>query len=86
MLEHNKPSIMEPTRLVVEILIKYGFACKINDDIVASAIEFIVPGNHVLSNQEYDDEELSTHYYDLSICSCIHILDFSKSILPIVLP
>ena len=78
MLEHNKPSIMEPTRLVVEILIKYGFASKISDNIVASASEFVVPGNHVLSNQEYGDDELSTHYYDLSICSCIHILDFTK--------
>lgn len=78
MLEHNKPSIMEPTRLVVEILIKYGFASKINDNIVASAIEFVVPGNHVLSNREYGDDELSTHYYDLSLCSCIHILDFTK--------
>lgn len=80
MEEHNKPSIMEPTRLVVELLIKYGFAAKVNENIVASAIEFIVPGNHVLSNGEYDDkEELSTHFYDLSICSSIHILDWEKS-------
>ena len=78
MLEHNKPSIMEPTRLVVEILIKYGFASKINDDIVASAIEFVIPGNHVLSNFDYGNDELSTHYYDLSICSCIHILNWDK--------
>ena len=75
MIEHNKPSIMEPTRLVVELLIKYGFACKINDSLVASAIEFIVPGSHVLSNGGYENEELSTHFYDLEICGCIHVLD-----------
>ncbi|WP_296875199.1 GNAT family N-acetyltransferase [uncultured Methanobrevibacter sp.] len=81
MEEHNKPSIMEPTRFVVELLIKYGFALKVNDDIVASAIEFVIPGSHVMSNAAYDNEELSTHFYDLSICSSIHILDWkNKSI------
>ena len=78
MQEHNKPSIMEPTRLVVELLVEYGFACKINENIVASAIEFIVPGEHVITNNEYSNDELSTHYYDLSVCSCIHILDWNK--------
>ena len=48
MKEQNKPSIVEPTRLVVELLIRYGFAKKITDNIVASSIEFIVPGAHVL--------------------------------------
>lgn len=79
MVEHNKPSIMEPTRLVVELLIKYGFASKINENIVASAIEFVIPGDHVYSNFDYDNDELSTHFYDLSICGSIHILDIDKS-------
>lgn len=74
MRQHNKPSIMEPTRFVVELLVKYGFAYRINDDMVASAIEFVVPGCHVLSNGDYDNEELSTHFYDLKMCSCIHML------------
>jgi GNAT superfamily N-acetyltransferase len=75
MVEYSKPSIMEPTRLVVEILIKYGFAKRFTESIVASAIEFIVPGKHVLSNEDYGNEELSTHFYDLSICSSIHVLN-----------
>lgn len=79
MEEHNKPSIMEPTRLIVEILIKYGFAAKVDDNIVASAIEFVIPGDHVLSNAHYENEELSTHFYDLSICASIHILDVNKA-------
>ncbi|MBQ9160077.1 MAG: GNAT family N-acetyltransferase [Methanobrevibacter sp.] len=78
MVEHNKVSIMEPTRLVVELLIKHGFAQKINENIVASSIEFVIPGSHVLSNTDYENEELSTHFYDLSICSSIHILDLDK--------
>ena len=78
MAEHNKPSIMEPTRLVVELLVKYGFACRVSDDLVASAIEFVIPGEHVLSNMDYENDELSTHFYDLSICGCIHILDLDK--------
>ena len=78
MEEHNKPSIMEPTRLVVELLIKYGLACRLNENIVASAIEFVIPGDHVLSNADYGNEELSTHFYDLSICASIHILDLKR--------
>ena len=79
MEEHNKPSIVEPTRLVVELLIGYGFAKRINDDIVASGIEFIIPGNHVLSNTDYESsEELSTHFYDLKTCRSIHFLDLEK--------
>lgn len=79
MAEQNKPSIMEPTRLIVELLIEYGFASKITDNIVASAIEFVVPADHVLSNMEYGLEELSTHFYDLNICASIHILDVERS-------
>ena len=79
MEEHNKPSIMEPTRLVVELLISYGFACKVTENLVASAIEFVIPESHVLSNAEYKNEELSTHFYDLNISRCIHILDLEES-------
>ena len=79
MSEQNKPSIMEPTRLIVELLIKYGFACKITDNLVASAIEFIVPGVHVISNSDYNHDELSTHFYDLNLCASIHVLNINKS-------
>lgn len=82
MEEHNKPSIMEPTRLIVELLIKYGLARKITESIVASSLEFIIPGNHVLSNGGYDSkEELSTHFYDLDICASIHFLDLENNIM-----
>ena len=70
---------MDPTRLVVELLIKYGYASKVNDSLGASAIEFVIPGNHVLSNAEDNNDELSTHFYDLCISRCIHILDLEKS-------
>ncbi|MBE6507795.1 MAG: zinc ribbon domain-containing protein [Methanobrevibacter sp.] len=80
MRNYSKPSIMEPTRLVVETLISYGFAQKVNDRIVVSAIEFIVPGSHVLSNAPYDNDELSTHFYDLDMCACFHVLDLEKGI------
>lgn len=80
MMEYNKPSIIEPTHLVVELLVKYGFAKKISENIVASSIEFIVPGDHVESNGNYDKEELSTHFYDLNISASIHFLDIEKGI------
>ena len=78
MEEHSKPSIMEPTRLVVELLIRYGLAKKVTESLVASSIEFVIPCSHVLSNGESPNEELSTHFYDLDICRCIHILDLNE--------
>lgn len=77
MSENSKPSIIEPTHLIVEMLIKYGFAEKISDNIVASAIEFIIPPNQVISNKGKDlVEEVSTHFYDMNISSSIHIMDY----------
>ena len=82
MIDHNKPSIMEPTRLIVELLISYGYATCIGEGIAASSIEFVIPGEHVLSNAPYDSkEELATHFYDLNTCSSIHFLDLDKSVL-----
>lgn len=82
MVEYNKPSIIEPTHFVVELLIEYGLAKKINDNLVASSIEFIIPGTHVLSNGDYDaEEELSTHFYDLNISASIHFLDLDEGVI-----
>lgn len=79
---HQKPSIVEPTRLIVEILIKYGFAQKINENIVASAIEFVIPGHNVITDCVYSDsEELSTHFYDLNLSASIHFLDLEKGLM-----
>ncbi len=81
MAEHNKPSIIEPTRFLIELLIKYGYAKKISEHIVASAIELVVPGEHVITNKEIiNEEELSTHFYDLNICASIHLLDMDECI------
>lgn len=79
MVQYNKPSIVEPTRLVVELLIAYGFAQIMDEGIVASSLEFIVPASHVLSNGDIEDEELSTHFYDLNICASIHFLDLESN-------
>lgn len=79
MVEHNKPSLMEPTRRIVELLIQYGFARRVSEGIVASSLEFVIPGTHVLTNGDYENEELSTHFYDLNICASIHVLDFKKA-------
>lgn len=84
---HNKPSIIEPTRFIVEILIKYGFAKMISENIAASAIEFIVPGHHIISNKEISkEEELSTHFYDLNLCASMHFLDLNDCLIAYSLP
>lgn len=85
--DHNKPSIIEPTRFLVELLIKYGFAKNITENIVASAIELVVPGEHVESNKQIiTEEELSTHFYDLNICASIHFLNLNENRIAYSLP
>ena len=66
--------IVEPTRYVVELLIKYGFAKKVNENIVVSAIEFDFDECDINSNSdEYiqSNQNISSNFYDLSICSTI---------------
>ena len=80
MEEHNKPSIVEPTRLVVELLIGYGFAKRINDDIVASGIEFIIPGNPLTL---YNSLSQTTLHINSSISSANSFLILFAKQLPL---
>ena len=69
----NSLSILQPTKNIVEILIHYGFAYKLSENIVASAISFDFKDEDILSNsnEEIDDEQImSSNIYDLDIfCS-----------------
>lgn len=76
----NKLSILQPTKRIVEILIHYGFAYKLSENIVASAISFDFKNEDILSNsnEEFDDEQImSSNIYDLDIRSSLLLMDIS---------
>ncbi len=76
----NSLSILQPTKNLVEILIHYGFAFKLSENIVASAISFDFKNEDILSNsnEEFDDEQImSSNIYDLDIRSSLLLRDIS---------
>ena len=77
----NSLSILQPTKNIVEILIHYGFAYKLSENIVASAISFDFKDEDILSNsnEEIDDEQImSSNIYDLDIRSSLFLMDISS--------
>ena len=76
----NSLSILQPTKNLVELLIHYGFAFKLSENIVASAISFNFKNDDILSNsnEEFDDEQImSSNIYDLDIRSSLFLRDIS---------
>ena len=70
--------ILQPTRNVIELLLRYAFAKNISDDIVVSAIDLYLESFDIRSNKT---EELlnilvpPSNFYDSSICSTIFVHD-----------
>ena len=76
----NTLSILQPTKNVVEILIHYGFAVKLSENIVASAISFDLKSEDILSNSndKFDYSQImSSNIYDLNIRSSLFLKDIS---------
>lgn len=77
---NNTLSILQPTKNLVEILMYYGFASKLSENLVASAISFDFKNEDILSNsiEEFDDDQiLSSNIYDLNIRSSLFLKDIS---------
>ena len=76
----NRLSILQPTKNIVEILIHYGFASKLSENIVASAISFDFKNENILSNsnEEFDEDQImSSNIYDLNVRSSLFLKDVS---------
>lgn len=76
----NTLSILQPTKNIVEILIYYGFASKLSENIVASAISFDFKNEDILSNsdEKFDDGQImSSNIYDLNVRSSLFLMDIS---------
>lgn len=68
-------SIHEPNKKIVELLIDYGYAEKINKSLVLSAINFSVDKKDLISkdmpSKNPKFEMIYTNFYDLKICASI---------------
>ena len=73
--------ISQPNRNIVDILIHYGFAKRIPDSIVISAIAFSVPPHCIKSLDDSNDIDVDNVYasniYDRNICATLILEDIS---------
>lgn len=71
--EGNQISIYHPPRFIIELLIKYGFAKKLDSNLVISSINMDIPSNSI-SNMFgtdkllYEDYFYSSNIYDMNYC------------------
>lgn len=73
-----KFGILQPTRNVIELLLRYAFAKNETEDIVVSAIDLFLDPLDVRSNKRKGMLNLmvpASNFYDLSICSTILVHD-----------
>ena len=73
-------SIYEPTRQVVEALIRYNWAKKITKNLVVSAINFNIDLSQAISNKDQSSKNgfTFTNIYDLGICAAVSLKIFNK--------
>ena len=78
-LSMNSVSIQEPTRYIVEILVHYRLAEKLNDNLVATGLSFDISHNHLLKygNPIVEGDICSCLLYDLDLCSPLYLGDIS---------
>ena len=70
-------NIYHPPRFLMELLVNYGFAKKINDNIIVSSINIDIPSNSISNDLTmYDnvyDTILSSNLYDSELCGFLII-------------
>ncbi|MDO5826394.1 MAG: SAP domain-containing protein [Methanosphaera sp.] len=76
-------SIYEPTHLIIELLLGYGFASMLNDNLVASAFRLDIPSESYLCNTERvslnETDFYTSNVYDLNMSATILLYDISSS-------
>lgn len=74
-------SVYMPNNLIMDLFIKYGFAKKLNDYLVASAILLEVPKEKYISNSsdfQLGEEMCASNLYDSSISATLYLVDISS--------
>lgn len=74
--EGNEISIYEPPSFVMKLLIKYGFARDIGNNLIVSSITLDIPSTSITNiygrdDVEYSDYTYSTNIYDSNLCGSL---------------
>ena len=73
-------SFKHPTKRIVEILMHYGFAEQVKNNIVVSALTFNVDSidlNNIEGDYIHDDMVIASNIYDLNLCAVLYLHDLS---------
>ncbi len=87
MLEEGKQlSIYYPPSFVMELLVQYGFAKKIDDNLIVSSIKINIPSNSISNifaaeDTRIEDVIFTSNIYDTSLCGFIIIPEEDKNVL-----
>ncbi len=84
--EGNEISIYEPPCFVMKLLIKYGFAKDIGNNLIVSSITLDIPSTSISNiygndDVEYSDYTYSTNIYDYNLCGSLIIQNKDKNII-----
>ncbi|WP_323735908.1 GNAT family N-acetyltransferase [Methanosphaera sp. ISO3-F5] len=75
-------SVLEPNNLIIDLFIKYGFAEKLNEYLVASSISLDVKSENYISNTNDfildDDSFYGSNLYDTAISATLLLIDISS--------
>ncbi len=77
----HRISIYEPNKLLVDVLIKLGYAKQLTDRLLVSAINFYIQLSTAQSNktEEIQDKLKQTNIYDPNICATLSFKIFNKT-------
>ena len=84
--EGKEISIYQPPRFVIELLIKYGFAKEISENLVISMIKIDIPSNTISKiygsdKLIYEDYVYTSTIYDMNLCGFLIIPNEDKRII-----
>lgn len=71
--EGKQLSIYQPQSFVMDLLVKYGFAKKINENLIISSIKINIPSNSISNifgteNTSIEETFFTSHIYDSNLC------------------
>ena len=77
--ENRKVTVKQPTRDFVEVLIHYGFARKLNKNLVATALPFEIEKENIIfsENKPHQQDKDLSFLYDSKLCSPILLYDIT---------
>lgn len=78
--QSQKINIYEPNKLLIDVLIKQGYAKQLNKTLLISAINFTMQlSNAITNNNDLPEKHQNTNLYDTNICATLSFKIFTKN-------